>query len=98
MTFDEALDHLYTYSSTRGSGQTTQAQHEEAKKVAIAIMRKYQKIQKIANEEPRLLSMRLIVDYLLMNIHHASNAPTMCLKVSMRFLISTRQKARKRYD
>lgn len=51
MTFDEALDHLYTYSSTRGSGQTTQAQHEEAKKVAIAIMRKYQKIQKIANDK-----------------------------------------------
>lgn len=43
MTFDEALDHLYTYSSTLGSGQTTQAQHEEAKRVAIDVMRKYQK-------------------------------------------------------
>lgn len=47
MTFDEALDHLYTYSSTLGSGQTTQAQHNEAKKVAIATMRKYQKIEDI---------------------------------------------------
>lgn len=45
MTIEEAIDHLYTYSSTRGSGQTTQAQHEEAKKVAIATMRKYQKIK-----------------------------------------------------
>lgn len=43
MTIDEALDHLYTYSSTLGSGQTTQAQHEEAKRVAIDVMRKYQK-------------------------------------------------------
>lgn len=47
MKIDEALDHLYTYSSTLGSGQTTQAQHEEAKKVAIATMRKYQKIEDI---------------------------------------------------
>ena len=47
MTFDEALDHLYTYSSTLGSGQTTQDEHEEAKKVAIATMRKYQKIEEI---------------------------------------------------
>ena len=45
MKIDEALNHLYTYSSTLGSGQTTQAQHEEAKKVAIATMRKYQKIK-----------------------------------------------------
>lgn len=51
MTFDEALHHLYTYSSTLGSGQTTQAQHEEAKKVAIATMRKYQKIVQIANDK-----------------------------------------------
>lgn len=47
MKIDEALDHLYTYSSTLGSGQTTQAQHEEAKKVAIATMRKYKKIEDI---------------------------------------------------
>lgn len=43
MTIDEALDHLYMYSSTLGSRQTTQAQHEEAKRVAIDVMRKYQK-------------------------------------------------------
>lgn len=47
MTFDEALHHLYTYSSTLGSGQTTQDQHEEAKRVAIDTMRKYQKIAEI---------------------------------------------------
>lgn len=47
MTFDEALDHLYTYSSTLGSGQTTQAQHEEAKRVAIDVMRKYQKLERV---------------------------------------------------
>lgn len=46
MTFDEALDHLYTYSSTLGSGQTTQDEHEEAKKVAIATMRKYHKLER----------------------------------------------------
>lgn len=50
MTFDEALDHLYTYSSTLGSGQTTQAQHEEAKKVAIATMRKYQKLERVLDK------------------------------------------------
>ena len=43
MTIDEALDHLYTYSSTLGSGQTTQDEHEEAKRGAIDVMRKYQK-------------------------------------------------------
>lgn len=47
MTIDEALHHLHTYSSTLGSGQTPQAQHEEAKKVAIATMRKYKKIEEI---------------------------------------------------
>lgn len=47
ITIDEAISHLGTYSSTMGSGQTTQAQHEESKRVAIDIMRKYQKIQKI---------------------------------------------------
>ena len=35
MTVDEAIRHLYTYSSTNGSGQTTQDQHEEAKLMAI---------------------------------------------------------------
>ena len=47
MTIDEALRHLDTYSSTMGSGQTTQAQHEEAKRVSIDTMRKYQKIEEI---------------------------------------------------
>jgi len=35
MTKEEAIKHLHTYSSTNGSGQTTQDQHEEAKKLAI---------------------------------------------------------------
>ena len=48
MTIDEALRHLNTYSSTMGSGQTTQAQHEESKRVAMDVMRKYQKIERIA--------------------------------------------------
>lgn len=47
MTIDEALNYLYTYSDTNGSGQTTQAQHEEAKRVAIDTMQKYQKIKEI---------------------------------------------------
>lgn len=47
MSIDEAIKHLHTYSSTLGSGQTPQDQHEEAKRVAIATMRKYQKIEKI---------------------------------------------------
>lgn len=47
MTINEAISHLGTYSSTMGSGQTTQAQHEESKRVAIDIMRKYQKIEEI---------------------------------------------------
>ena len=47
MTIDEAVRHLDTYSSTMGSGQTTQEQHEDAKRVAIETMRKYQKIEEI---------------------------------------------------
>lgn len=43
MTIDEAISHLYTYSTTMGSGQTTDKQHEDAKRVAIDIMRKYQR-------------------------------------------------------
>lgn len=35
MTKEEAIKHLETYSTTNGSGQTTQAQHEEAKQMAI---------------------------------------------------------------
>jgi hypothetical protein len=48
MTIEKAISHLGTYSSTMGSGQTTQAQHEEAKRVAIDTIRKYQKIEQIA--------------------------------------------------
>ena len=47
---DEAISHLSTYSSTMGSGQTTQAQHEESKEIAITIMRRYQKIEQIMNQ------------------------------------------------
>lgn len=45
MMIDEALSHLDTYSSTMGSGQTTQEQHEDAKRVAIDTMLKYQMFQ-----------------------------------------------------
>ena len=48
MTIEQAISHLYTFSTTIGSGQTTDAQHEEAKRVAISTMRKYQKIEQIA--------------------------------------------------
>ena len=44
---DEAIRHLDNYSSTNGSGLTTDKQHNEAKRVAIDIMRKYQKIEDI---------------------------------------------------
>lgn len=47
MSIDQAISHLDTYSSTMGSGQTTQAQHEESKRVAIETMRKYQKIEEL---------------------------------------------------
>ena len=49
MTIDEALSHLGTYSNTLGSSKTTQAQHEDAKRVAIDTMRKYQLIEQIVN-------------------------------------------------
>lgn len=52
MSIDEAIKHLDTYSSTNGSGQTTQAQHEEAKRVAMDTMHKYQKIEQILKETP----------------------------------------------
>lgn len=47
MSIEEAIKHLDTYSSTNGSGQTTQAQHEESKRVAMDTMHKYQKIEQI---------------------------------------------------
>lgn len=40
MTIKEAIKHLGTYSSTLGSGQTSQEQHEEAKRVAIENLEK----------------------------------------------------------
>lgn len=40
MTSKEAIKHLRTYSSTLGSGQTPQEQHEEAKRVAIENLEK----------------------------------------------------------
>ena len=48
MTIEEAISHLYTYSSTMGSGQTTQEQHEDSKRVAIETMRKYQQLEDFA--------------------------------------------------
>ena len=56
MTIDKAISHLDTYSSTMGSGQTTQAQHEEAKRAAIDIMCKYQKITEIVKSKTTRLS------------------------------------------
>lgn len=38
MTNSEAIRHLHTYSSTNGSGQTTQEEHEEAKRKAISAL------------------------------------------------------------
>lgn len=35
MTREEAIRHLYTYSTTMGSGQTSDEQHKEAKRMAI---------------------------------------------------------------
>lgn len=40
MTNEEAIRHLGTYSSTMGSGLTTQEQHEEAKKMAIEALKR----------------------------------------------------------
>ena len=39
MTKIEAIHHLHTYSTTMGSGQTTDEQHEEAKRIAIRALR-----------------------------------------------------------
>lgn len=50
MTIDEAIRHLDNYSSTNGSGLTTDKQHYEAKRVAISSMCKLQKIDHIADE------------------------------------------------
>ncbi len=50
ITIEKAISHLDTYSSTMGSGQTTQAQHEQSKRVAIDIMRKYKTIEQILDD------------------------------------------------
>lgn len=51
MTIKDAIFHLGTWSTTHGSGMTTDEQHEQAKKIARDIMRKYQKIEEIINAE-----------------------------------------------
>ena len=51
MTIDEAIRHLYTYSSTNGSGQTTQDQHEEAKLMAIKALKAQQWVPCIETED-----------------------------------------------
>lgn len=50
MTIDEAIHHLDTWSTTHGSGQTTDKQHEEAKKISIETMCKYQKMQGVLDK------------------------------------------------
>ena len=47
MTYEEAKWHLETFSSTLGSGITTQKQHEEAKRIGIEAIDRCVKIQKI---------------------------------------------------
>ena len=47
MTYKEAGHHLNTYSSTLGSGMTTQKQHDEAKRIGIEAIDRCIKIQKI---------------------------------------------------
>lgn len=47
MTYKEAGHHLDTYSSTLGSGITTQKQHDEAKRIGIEAIDRCIKIQKI---------------------------------------------------
>lgn len=39
MTNEEAIKHLDTYSSTLGSGKTTQKEHEEAKRMGIQALK-----------------------------------------------------------
>lgn len=53
MTVDEAIRHLYTYSSTNGSGQTTDAQHEEAKQMGIKALKAQQWIPCTSTKRPK---------------------------------------------
>lgn len=50
MTIQEAIYHLHTFSSTNGSGQTTQKQHEEAKEMAIKALASIEQIIKERDE------------------------------------------------
>lgn len=53
MTIEEAIHHLDTWSTTHGSGKTTDKQHEEAKKIAMKTMCKYQEIEEIVKNTDR---------------------------------------------
>ena len=50
MTREEAIRHLNTYSTTNGSGQTSQAQHEEAKRIGIKALEQESVLDKIRAE------------------------------------------------
>lgn len=50
MTREEAIRHLNTYSTTNGSGQTSQAQHEEAKRIGIKALEQEPILDKIIAE------------------------------------------------
>lgn len=53
MTREEAIKHLETYSTTNGSGQTTQAQHEEAKQMAIEALEQESKWTPVSERLPK---------------------------------------------
>lgn len=53
MTVEEAAKHLSTFSSTNGSGQTTDEQHKEAKRIAIRILEAWNEAVKDLNEADR---------------------------------------------
>ena len=61
MTVNEAIRHLYTYSSTNGSGQTTQDQHEEAKLMAIKALEAQQWIP--CSEPPKESGTYIVTAY-----------------------------------
>ncbi len=50
MTEKEAAKHLLTYSTTMGSGQTTDEQHNEAKRIAIKALEQEPILDKIRAE------------------------------------------------
>lgn len=50
MTREEAIHHLYTYSSTNGSGQTTDEQHNEAKRMGIKALEQEPILDKIREQ------------------------------------------------